>query len=774
MSGPEQFDETHMITLSGAESGPHSAISLSRQLKRGDVIGGSYKLLSLIGQGGMGYVFCAEHTMIKRLYALKILAPELLSEANSKRFEVEGRAIANLDHVNIVKVHNMGLDSDNCPFYVMDLLQGQALSDCVGSGLLSVDDALDILTQIAAGLGYAHGKGIVHRDIKPSNVILTNENDRVIVKIVDFGIAKLLPSASLQGQSQTTTGEVVGSPLYMSPEQCMSGAIDERTDIYSLGCTFYEMVAGVPPFKGASALETVLMHQQAPVPKIADLLGARIQGRLARASVPVEYLDVLIEGMLAKRQEDRYESMARLLHDLERLACGKPIGLAGELLTTDLNNCGSELDSVSGSGQDTHARGWTKKQLVAFSLAGAALIGTAAGIVGLTVLGQRSDVVGPEAVQKMPPVIQPIAQPLANAIRKKVTVNPNFSEDSGGKYLAVDDIEEAVKKKSGSDAKQFEAAYEKSGPIVSTTVVVGREKCRMFEFPKCTMGDISTSHGNVVNACGRALVPYYPPLYLNIGAAPGSAIVFDYPDILSKIGPDEFDGLTIVGKKNDALGGSFGGSTPQSVSLAAAVAKVRTWTKLTRVGVKYGNLNTNLLSAIDKLPHLNEFEVCKTTGQPEALLKAPFMSRVTSFIVRRQYNYRSVFEKLKDLKSLKRLAVIACELNKEDLELFASYRNIDNFFISNHFRSLEDSVNADVQAMSTVTPDEIVDVIRRMKSLSRVSIGEIKLNQAQLLVLTSCPNLKKIILTGTKYTSAERAQLSAQQPKIDFAEADRG
>lgn len=191
--------------------------------KPGQVVGGTYKLKSLLGHGGMGYVFCAEHTIIGRDYALKILAPDMLNEASRRRFETEGRAIANLDHVNIVKVYNMGIDQGDCPFYVMDLLDGVALSDRIKAGAsLDFADSLDIFSQIAAGLGYAHSKGIVHRDVKPSNVILLTQDDgRILVKIVDFGIAKMLTSAGLAGQSQTATGEVFGSPYYMSPEQCM-------------------------------------------------------------------------------------------------------------------------------------------------------------------------------------------------------------------------------------------------------------------------------------------------------------------------------------------------------------------------------------------------------------------------------------------------------------------------------------------------------------------------------------------------------------------------
>ncbi len=265
MSTIENLDDSYTIVLAG--TGPGAS---SRVLKPGDLIGGSYRLKSLLGRGGMGYVFCAEHTIIKHDYALKMLAPERMTEASLRRFEIEAKAIANLDHPNIVKVYNMGLDEGDCPYYVMDLLHGTTLSDCIAARQdIPLEECLDILGHIAAGLGYAHGKGIVHRDMKPLNVIMLPENNgRVGVKIVDFGIAKLLPSANLRNQSQTATGEVFGSPFYMSPEQCMGNQVDRRSDIYSLGCTFFEALCGKPPYCGANAMETVLMHQNNPIPSI--------------------------------------------------------------------------------------------------------------------------------------------------------------------------------------------------------------------------------------------------------------------------------------------------------------------------------------------------------------------------------------------------------------------------------------------------------------------------------------------------------------------------
>ena len=321
MSAGEDFDQEHTIALGGTGG----ALSV-RILKPGDIVGGAYVLKSLLGRGGMGYVFRAEHSVFKRDYALKLLAPEQLNQASRQRFEAEGRAIANLNHANIVKVYNMGIDAYDCPYYVMDLLAGMSLAERIDAQTakaetwLTFENCLEIFKQIAAGLAYAHSKGIVHRDVKPSNVILLPRSAAAggwDVKIVDFGIAKILNRTDQRGQSQTATGEVFGSPYYMSPEQSMGQAIDLRTDIYSLGCTLFEALCGEPPFLGGSALETIMKHQTAPIPSVRAAQPDRFMP---------ESIDFMLARMLAKKSSDRYQTMDDVIHDMERIENGKSIG----------------------------------------------------------------------------------------------------------------------------------------------------------------------------------------------------------------------------------------------------------------------------------------------------------------------------------------------------------------------------------------------------------------------------------------------------------------
>jgi serine/threonine protein kinase len=303
----ERFDDTHFLSLGGS----------TRELKPGDIVGGAYILKSLLGQGGMGYVFLAEHNIIKKDYALKIIRPDKMDDFSWQRFEIEGRAIAKLDHPNIVKIYNMGIDQGNCPFYVMELLGGRALSDYIDhDDGLTFAQCLDIFRQVAEGLACAHKKGIVHRDVKPANIIVLkeeNDEDGFQAKVVDFGLAKVINPVA--GQAITAKGQIFGSPYYMSPEQCQGQAVDHRSDIYSLGCALFESIAGEPPFVGVNAMQTLMMHTEAAMPKLADRFSEE----------PAIAVDSLIAKMTAKEPQDRYQSMDEVTAALGRLQKRTPL-----------------------------------------------------------------------------------------------------------------------------------------------------------------------------------------------------------------------------------------------------------------------------------------------------------------------------------------------------------------------------------------------------------------------------------------------------------------
>jgi eukaryotic-like serine/threonine-protein kinase len=264
---------------------------------------GNYHALSLLGEGGMGAVYLAEHPGIGRKVAIKVLRAELDHDPQLlTRFLNEARAANAIRHPNIIEVLDSGTTERGASYLVMELLEGESLSARI-KRLSRLDErsAIEIAMQTAAGLGAAHAKGIIHRDLKPDNLFIIPEQSdaaRERVKILDFGIAKL---HALAGDSlKTRTGTLMGTPVYMSPEQCLgTKEVDHRSDVYSLGIILYEMLAGRPPFLSEGFGELLSMHLHETPPSLREFA--------PQISPEVE---AAVLRMLAKKPDERFGSMA--------------------------------------------------------------------------------------------------------------------------------------------------------------------------------------------------------------------------------------------------------------------------------------------------------------------------------------------------------------------------------------------------------------------------------------------------------------------------------
>ncbi|MFN8551326.1 MAG: serine/threonine-protein kinase [Candidatus Obscuribacterales bacterium] len=288
----------------------------------GQLVGGRYRIVSLIGRGGMGVVYKVEQIFLGKELALKTIDATSRSDIAIRRFQAEARAIFAVNHPNIVAVHDFGMLDDQTPFLAMEFVKGQTLADLIRAQVLSVDDTLKIFIQVCAGLAHAHKNGVVHRDVKPSNIMVIDGmsiDTEGSVKILDFGIAKLTQSDGENIQAMTKTGEIFGSPIYMSPEQCSGGQIDHRSDIYSLGCVLFEALTGTPPFVGESALSTMMMHQGGSTPTLKE------------ASLGTNYdqaLEQVVSAMLAKNPDDRYQDLSVTANDLIAIRKGQSENLS--------------------------------------------------------------------------------------------------------------------------------------------------------------------------------------------------------------------------------------------------------------------------------------------------------------------------------------------------------------------------------------------------------------------------------------------------------------
>ncbi|HEY9678765.1 MAG TPA: serine/threonine-protein kinase [Drouetiella sp.] len=273
-----------------------------------------YDIESVLGLGGMSIVYKARHKLMDRIVAIKMLHGNIKGDHLSlERFRMEAQAASSLNHQNIITVYDFGVTPQSEAFFVMDFLDGESLSECLErKKRLPWERAINIFKQICDGLGAAHKKGIVHRDMKPANVILIKEEEGgEQVKLVDFGIAKLLPSSGKQQQSLTKTGEVFGSPIYMSPEQCLGKDVDRHSDIYALGCLMYETLTGSPPHLGATFLDTLNKHVNDPAKPMREVA--------PEADIPVE-LERIIDKCLQKKPEQRFDTTDEMRDHLSALS----------------------------------------------------------------------------------------------------------------------------------------------------------------------------------------------------------------------------------------------------------------------------------------------------------------------------------------------------------------------------------------------------------------------------------------------------------------------
>jgi serine/threonine-protein kinase len=298
----------------------------------GRVLGGRYRLLERLGQGGMGTVYRSTHTLMDKPVAVKVLRAELATDGEAvARFHREARSASRLDHDHCIRVTDFGQSDDGLLFLVMELLDGVSLSHVTRRGPVPPAHAAAIGIAIAEALAHAHEQGIIHRDLKPDNVFLARRaKGREIIKVLDFGLAKLASDSAL-GPSITRDGTVFGTPEYMAPEQAEGEKLDGRTDLYALGIILYQLVTGEVPFKSVNFV--ALLTKQVSEPPVAP--------RERRPDLPIPPgLELIILRCLEKQREDRYATAAEVADALEPFAASDTSG-AMVLPTRESSHSGS-------------------------------------------------------------------------------------------------------------------------------------------------------------------------------------------------------------------------------------------------------------------------------------------------------------------------------------------------------------------------------------------------------------------------------------------------
>src|SRR5262245_33471095 len=309
----------------------------------GTVIG-PYKLMEQIGEGGMGMVFVAEQTQpVRRKVALKVIKPGMDTRQVVARFEAERQALALMDHPHIAKVLDGGVSPSGRPYFVMELVKGVPITQFCDDNRLASRQRLELFVSVCAAVQHAHQKGIIHRDLKPSNVLVASHDGTPVVKVIDFGVAKAVGQQLTEKTVYTRLTQMVGTPLYMSPEQAgQSGLdVDTRTDIYSLGVLLYELLTGTTPFEGErlrqagfDELRRIIREEEPPKPstRVSTLAGAATTIAAQRKCDPRRLrqllkgdLDWVVMKALAKDRNDRYATVKELADDVERFLDDRPV-----------------------------------------------------------------------------------------------------------------------------------------------------------------------------------------------------------------------------------------------------------------------------------------------------------------------------------------------------------------------------------------------------------------------------------------------------------------
>ena len=311
--------------------------------KPGDKIG-RYKLLSVLGEGGMGMVYLAEQEgQIRRKVALKVIKPGMDSKRVIARFEAERQALALLDHPNIAQVYDVGTTESGRPYFVMEYVKGSPITEYCDRHKLSIENRLTLFQDVCAGLQHAHQKGIIHRDIKPSNILISAGGDKAIPKIIDFGVAKAIAQPLTERTLATEESQLLGTPEYMSPEQAdmASEDVDTRSDIYSLGVLLYVLLTGALPFDsdtlrtgGIERIRQIIRETDPKTPstrltslgeeaaKVAEMRSTEVSTLTKHLKNELEWIPL---KAMRKERSERYRSASELADDIENYLNGAPL-----------------------------------------------------------------------------------------------------------------------------------------------------------------------------------------------------------------------------------------------------------------------------------------------------------------------------------------------------------------------------------------------------------------------------------------------------------------
>ena len=655
-----------------------------------ELIGGSYRVLEFIGEGGMGLVYKVEHIHMNKILALKVLKTEHLSENVWKRFRLEAQAISRLDHANIIKIYDMNQTPDGRPFYTMELLAGESLADYLQEQQrLPLDQALPIFRQVCSALAYAHERGIIHRDIKPGNIMLLEPLGSGLgsrVKIVDFGIVKVLDGGEQIGQGLTMQGEVFGSPLYMSPEQCAGSKLDARADMYSVAVTLFQALTGKPPLLGRTAAETTIMHHTVMPPSLSEVAGV---------DFPPE-LEAVVAKMLAKAPDDRYRSLAEVasvLLTIERKYSGAPLPL-GSAEPLRINEALFDTELIASENSETGESNSLENRNSKSVVAIAALFSVVA-IVAIVFLCSRL-------------WASPAKPKVSVSSATYVGLNPSIEASKKQRAAELDAVEVSSSPETDKAVALF--MRERKEPYL----LVGKNGLVRFSFPaQISIGTIETigpglqprheAQGEFQWRTGRGI------------SFSANEVTRAHPELLRFFPYGSLHALKFVG-------GEPGSTAPIDYILRQPNLFI-----LDLSGIPIGDSDFKAIAGLKKLKNLN---ISSSNISQRALFDSKLLSRLEGVGLIGLDNCTPVLKALVSSQELKSLTLTSAKLTKSDFALIAKMSRIQSLDLS-----------------GTKLDDEDLKQLTKLKKITYLNLFSTNITPKSVPTLRQFRGLNSIVLS---------------------------
>lgn len=650
----------------------------------GQVLDDKYKVVSLLGKGGMGAVYRVTQLLLNYDVALKTLSTQKLNDSSAfRRFQTEARAAFSLKHPNLVNVHDFGVLQNSYPFLVMELIHGLTLQQFIRQrGALPPYDIQAIFVRLCFALSYAHQSGVVHRDIKPGNIMLRTDvpfGDEGCVKILDFGLAKVMNTLNVDLESLTKTGDVVGSPLYMSPEQCSGAPLDHRSDIYSLGCVLFESLTGTPPLVGTNSLRTMMLHQTARVPTLKE-------AALGRDFPPA--LEMLVAKMLAKAPADRYSDLGVVAMELSAICTGK------------------ELPSIAVTQEIPKPSDQSTKNQISFSWKQFCLLMVAL-IVAFTLTGYA---------------LSQLTRPTSNAaLLPTETQTARDAQEIAAKNK-INEYNDALRTQAEKNRLRSLQIFLDAKPITETEIQLDGKSYRRVNFPDAVMGNVQYSYQGEGSqkfkqpAKGEQDFPLAVPLVYHLSDGEHPDVVSN-PFIFDKIDKNIFAGVNFSGsQKGESLRGAANElSDDEKIGTLHLVQVACTWPKLSDLCLSSTEITKEMGKSIGAVESLKRLTIRSCKFDPKDL----FDRKLTSQLERIDLEQMAADTVLENLAGSKNLKVLnlgeGSSAEPLSLEKLQTCPNIDALFVT-------------ISPMS----EEQLQAVLKIKSLTKLAVHTKGISDVQM------------------------------------------